>query len=78
MTWGLDDLFALFALLLVVEGLLPAISPDHWRKMLYRFASYNDYSVRLMGLMSMISGAALLAIVHNWDVIVETLPQMTM
>lgn len=76
MTWGLDDLFALLALLLVIEGLLPAISPDIWRKMLYRFAGYNDYSVRLMGLMSMITGAALLAIVHNWDSLIETLPSM--
>ena len=78
MTWGLDDLFALFALLLVAEGLLPAISPDYWRKILFRFASYNDYTVRLMGLMSMITGAALLAIVHNWNAIVETMPAITM
>ena len=74
MEWGLDDLCALFAILLVLEGLMPAISPDIWRKILYRFISYNDYTIRATGIGCMIFGAILLAVVHNWDLITNSMP----
>ena len=67
MTWDFSDLFALIALLLVVEGLYPAISPENWRKMLFKFASLSDNTIRISGLSCMILGAILLTVVHNWD-----------
>tara|TARA_B110000459_G_C16605049_1_gene493098 strand:+ start:1172 stop:1396 length:225 start_codon:yes stop_codon:yes gene_type:complete len=67
MSWGWDDLFALLALLLVVEGIYPAISPEYWRKMLFKFASAKDNTIRSMGVTSMVLGSILLAIVHNLD-----------
>ena len=76
MTWGLDDLFALLALVLVLEGLLPAISPNLWRKMLLRFTSFNDYTIRVMGVVCMVAGAALLAIVHNADTLMGRIAQL--
>ena len=65
MSWGWDDFFSLVALLLVLEGIYPAISPHSWRKMLFKFASAKDTSIRSMGLSCMIIGAVLLAVVHN-------------
>ena len=67
MEWGWDELFALISLLLVVEGIMPAISPENWRKTVLKFASFSDNGVRFMGLTSMILGAIILAVVHNWD-----------
>ena len=69
MSWGLDDLFALLALVLVVEGLYPALSPQSWRKMLFKFATAKDNTIRSMGLASMGLGAILLAAVHNFDAV---------
>ncbi|MEE3002988.1 MAG: DUF2065 domain-containing protein [Pseudomonadota bacterium] len=67
MEWGLDELFALIAIVLVIEGLMPAMMPDTWRKLLFKFASYNDNTIRMMGLSSMVLGAILITVVHNWD-----------
>lgn len=71
MEWGFDQLFALLAVVLVVEGILPAISPDLWRKFLLNLVNYNDYVVRGIGLLLMVTGAVLLALVHNWDTLTD-------
>jgi uncharacterized protein len=71
MSWGWDDLFSLLALLLVLEGLYPAINPESWRKMLFKFASAKDNTIRSIGLSAMVAGTILLAVVHNIDAIVN-------
>ena len=53
MDWGFDTLFALLGLLLVLEGLLPAISPEKWRCLLEKFLTFSDSGVRTMGVSSM-------------------------
>jgi uncharacterized protein YjeT (DUF2065 family) len=69
MEWGFDDLFALLGLLLVVEGLLPAVAPDFWRKVLLRFLSYDESTVRVIGVSCMVAGAIIITLVHNWDML---------
>lgn len=52
------------ALLLVLEGVLPFLSPSHWRKMMLRISRTNDRSLRIIGLASMLFGTALICIIH--------------
>ena len=56
--WAL--LLGAFALMLVVEGLLPFISPPQWRSVFERATRLSDGQVRLIGLSSMIAGLVLL------------------
>lgn len=63
MNW--NDLFAAFALYLVIEGLLPFVSPDNWRRSLAMIAQLGDNQLRLFGLGSMIAGLILLLLVRG-------------
>jgi hypothetical protein len=56
--WG--TLLAAFALMLVIEGLLPFLSPGSWRAAFRRFIELSDGQIRFMGLTSMIAGLLLL------------------
>jgi len=53
-------LFMAFALMLIVEGLLPFIGPRIWREMFARVISMTDGQIRFIGLTSLISGLILL------------------
>ena len=53
---------AAFALLLILEGLMPFLSPARWREMLSVAQQMSDRSIRLVGLGSMLVGLLLL----NW------------
>ncbi|HWS01875.1 MAG TPA: DUF2065 domain-containing protein [Gammaproteobacteria bacterium] len=59
-----DDLLAALALLLVVEGILPFLNPDALRRTLQGIGQMDDRSLRVMGLVSMLSGVALLYLVR--------------
>ena len=48
------------ALVLVIEGLLPFISPRRWRQMVATVAQLEDRLIRNAGLGSMLLGLALL------------------
>ena len=52
------------ALLLVIEGLLPFISPGRWRNMVKMAATLDDRSMRVVGFVSMLSGIGLLYLVN--------------
>jgi|GEM_PF-542834 len=69
MEWGFDDLFALLGLVLVLEGLLPAVAPEFWRKVLLHFLSYDESVVRAVGVSCMVIGAIIITLVHNWDML---------
>jgi uncharacterized protein YjeT (DUF2065 family) len=56
--WG--TLLAAFALMLVLEGLLPFLSPGGWRSVFRRFLELSDGQIRFVGLTSMILGLLLL------------------
>jgi uncharacterized protein YjeT (DUF2065 family) len=55
-----DDLWAAMALMLVIEGIVPFVSPDALRRMLVTVAQMDDRSVRIAGLLSMLAGVGLL------------------
>ena len=58
-----QDLGAAIALLLVLEGLLPFISPDSLRRVMLKMAQQDDRSLRSSGLVSMVLGVVLLYLV---------------
>lgn len=59
--WG--TLLAAFALMLVLEGLLPFLSPGSWRAAFRRFIELSDGQIRFVGLTSMIAGLLLLLLI---------------
>lgn len=56
-----DLLLGAFALMLVVEGLLPFISPPKWRGVFERATKMSDGQIRFIGLSSMLAGLVMLA-----------------
>lgn len=52
------------ALLFVLEGLLPFLSPNRWRAMLVIAQQWDERAIRLLGLGSMVFGLAILYLVH--------------
>ena len=55
-----DLLLAAFALMLVIEGLLPFFSPNLWRSVFERATRLSDGQIRFVGLSSMLAGMVLL------------------
>jgi uncharacterized protein YjeT (DUF2065 family) len=53
------------ALMLVLEGLLPFLSPGRWRAMFERVTRLSDGQIRFFGLSSMLIGLVLLLIYWN-------------
>ena len=49
-----------FALMLIVEGLLPFVVPQLWRDMFKRIIAMTDGQIRFIGLSSLIIGLLLL------------------
>ena len=52
------------ALVFIVEGILPFISPNRWRAMLTMAEQMDDRMLRNVGLGSMLFGLVLLYLVH--------------
>lgn len=59
-----DELWVATALLFVMEGIVPFLSPVMTRRALVMMASMNDQTMRLSGLASMVLGVVILYIVH--------------
>ena len=55
-----DLLVGAFALMLVIEGLLPFVSPPKWRSVFERAMRMTDGQIRFIGLSSMLAGLAML------------------
>jgi len=56
----MSNLLLAFALMLVIEGLLPFVAPRIWRETFRRATELADGQLRFIGLTSMIIGLALL------------------
>ncbi len=54
------SLWAALALLLVIEGLLPFVSPGGWRRMFQQLLALQDGQLRFFGLCSIVVGLVLL------------------
>lgn len=52
------------ALVFIIEGLLPFISPNRWRAMLAMAAQMGDPMIRTIGLGSLLVGVFILYLVH--------------
>ena len=50
------------ALMLVLEGILPFLSPQAWREAFKKITEINDSQIRFVGLTSMLAGILLLII----------------
>lgn len=53
------------ALLLVVEGFLPAAAPQLFRRLLISMMQMDERSTRISGFISMVLGAVLLYLLRN-------------
>jgi uncharacterized protein YjeT (DUF2065 family) len=58
-----DTFWAACALVLVIEGLLPFLSPGGWRRMFMQILALQDGQIRFFGLMSIAGGLILLWLV---------------
>ncbi len=51
------------ALMLILEGMLPFLSPQTWREAFRKMIEIDDHQIRFVGLTSMLVGLMLLLIV---------------
>ena len=63
MNWG--DLWAALALVLVLEGLIPFVSPRGYRNMVQQMASMSEQMLRNTGLALIIAGLLFLYLVRG-------------
>jgi uncharacterized protein YjeT (DUF2065 family) len=60
----LRDLVTAFALLLIIEGLLPFFAPRFWQNTMRDLSQFNPKTIRIGGIISMLAGAFLLQFLH--------------
>jgi uncharacterized protein len=51
-----NELLTALALVLVIEGLLPLMSPARWREVFSRVLAMSDGQIRFVGLASILMG----------------------
>ena len=56
------SLLVAFALMLLLEGVLPFLAPAAWRGTFLRLTQLTDGQIRFLGLASMLSGLILLLV----------------
>ena len=57
-----NSLFIAFALMLVLEGLMPFVAPAAWRETFRSLIQLSDGQIRFIGLSSMVIGIFLLMV----------------
>ncbi len=60
-----NTLLLAFALMLVIEGILPFLVPALWRDTFRRLTAMSDGQIRFIGLTSMLIGLLLLYLVRH-------------
>lgn len=55
-----DDFVRAMALVLVIEGMMPFLSPDGWRQAMTQAGRLSDKTLRTIGFASMIVGVLVL------------------
>ena len=58
------DLAVAFCLMLVIEGIMPFIAPQRWRRLIQMLDQIDDTTMRMIGLGSMLTGTILLLIIN--------------
>ncbi len=59
MDWS-QAFWSALALVLILEGLLPFISPSNWRETMARIAQLRDGQIRFFGLLAIVAGLVIL------------------
>ena len=59
-----DSLWGAFALLLILEGLLPFLSPRTWRDTFRKMIELSDGQLRFIGLVSIALGGVALVLLN--------------
>jgi uncharacterized protein YjeT (DUF2065 family) len=59
-----DSIIPALALVLVIEGMLPFLSPKSWREAMSQAAQLPDNTLRILGLVSMMIGVIILYFVR--------------
>jgi uncharacterized protein YjeT (DUF2065 family) len=57
-------LLTAFALMLILEGIMPFLAPKAWRQTFQRMIALKDGQLRFVGLVSMLGGALLMFFVR--------------
>jgi uncharacterized protein len=60
-----ESWFTAFALMLVIEGLLPFAVPSVWRDTFRKLTDMNDGQIRFVGLISIVSGLVFLLLFRS-------------
>jgi hypothetical protein len=55
-----DNLLIAFALMLVLEGIVPFIAPNSWRETFRRLIQLSDGQIRFIGLTSILLGLVMI------------------
>ena len=61
-----EEIVRAVALLLIIEGVMPFMSPKRFRQSLLNFAALEDRWMRLLGLISMVAGLIFLQLVIEY------------
>ena len=59
-----DDLWVAMALMLVLEGIVPFLTPRGFKRMLESVQQVDDRHLRIGGLVSMVAGVVFLYVIH--------------
>jgi len=59
----MQHLLVAFCLMLILEGVLPFLYPQRWRKMVAQLGQISDRNMRILGLTSMLLGLFFLLLV---------------
>ena len=62
MDWSV--VWSALALVLVIEGIFPFLSPQGWRQTFLKLLQLRDGQLRFLGLCAMLAGLGLLALLH--------------
>lgn len=60
-----QELITAVALVLVIEGILPFLSPNLLRRMVFQVVQQNNQTLRITGLVTMLAGLILLYVVRH-------------
>jgi uncharacterized protein YjeT (DUF2065 family) len=61
----LPEFLTAMALLLVIEGIMPFLSPNGYRKMMAHISKNTDKALRIMGLCMMLFGLVIMLLIHH-------------
>ena len=60
-----QDILTAFSLYLILEGMIPFVSPKRFRRTVEQIAKLGDNNVRIAGLLAMAAGLLMLFIVRS-------------